>query len=59
MVKEVFFGHAEVEVEEVEELPFHQVDLCQAEAKAVITLHARISGPVLVLWARIVEVLGG
>ncbi len=58
MMEEVFFCHAEVEVEEVEELSFHKVDLGQAEAKPVMPLHTGISGPVLVLRTRIVQVLG-
>lgn len=59
MVEEIFLRHAEVEVEEVEQLSFHEVDLDQTKAKAVVTLDAGVSGPVLVLGTRVVDILGG
>jgi hypothetical protein len=58
VVEEIFLSHSQVEVEEEKELSFHQVDFCQAEAKALITLHACIPGPVLVLWARVIQIFG-
>lgn len=59
VVEEVFLRHAEVEVEKVEELSFHEVDLGQAKAKAIKTLDAGVSGPMLVLWTRVVKILSG
>ena len=56
---EVLRGDAEVPVEEEEELLFHQVDLGEGEAEAVVSSHGGVSGPVFVLGGGVVEVLRG
>lgn len=58
VVEEIHFCHPELEVEEIQKLPFHQVNFCQTEAKAVITLDTGVSGPVFILGTRIVQVFG-
>lgn len=50
---------AEVPVEEEEELLLHEVDLGDGEAEVVVAAHSAVASPVLVLWGRVVEVLGG
>lgn len=57
--EEIFFGDAEIPVQKEEELAFHEIDLGKGEAKSFIALHYGVSGPMLVLRARVVEVLGG
>lgn len=57
MMKEIFLCDAKIEVEEVEQLPFHQIDFCKAKAKTIITLHVCVSCPVLVFRTGIVQIL--
>ena len=57
MGEEVLVGDLEIPVKEEEELPFHQVDLRHRKSKAFITPDATISGPMLVLRTRVVQVL--
>lgn len=58
MIQEIKFCDPCVPVEQEQQLAFHQVDLCQSKTKPIVALDRRISSPVLVLRARIVEVLG-
>lgn len=57
MVEEVLLRYSGVKVQEVEELPLHQVHLCQTEPEAIESLHRSVSCPMLVLWARVVQIL--
>jgi hypothetical protein len=56
--EEVFFGDPSVKVEQEEQLSLHQVDLSQSEAEAFVSLYTCVSGPMFVLGARVVQVLG-
>lgn len=56
--EEVFFADSSVEIEQEQQLPLHQIDLSQGETKALTSLHRCVSGPMLVLGARIVQALG-
>ena len=57
MEEEILLGNSGVEVQQVQHLPFHQVDLSQAKTKSFETFDRGISCPVLVLGAGIIEVL--
>lgn len=57
MEVEIVLGHPEIPIEKAEELFFHEIDFGQIEAEAIVTLHAGITRPVLVLWRRIVQIL--
>lgn len=52
IVDNLLLGDGEVVVEEEEELLLHKVYLLLGE-------HLRVAAPMLVLWGRVVEVLGG
>lgn len=51
MDEKLLLGNPEIVVEEVQELLLHEVDFGEGE-------EGRVSLPVLVLWRRVVEVLG-
>lgn len=57
--EQVLLGDAQVPIQQEEELAFHEVDLGEGEAEVVEPLHCGVTGPVFVLGARVVEVLGG
>lgn len=57
MNKQILFRDPGIKVEQVEHLTFHQVDLCQTKSKALEPLDRGVPRPVLVLGARVVEVL--
>lgn len=57
MLQQVLLGHPSVEVQEIQELPLHQIHLGQSESKAIESLDRCISCPMFVLRARIVQVL--
>jgi len=58
MEVEVFRSDSQVPVEEVEKLLLHEVDFSDGEAKVGEVANGCVTSPVLVLWRRVVEVLG-
>jgi len=59
MIKQILLRDPDVEVEEVQELSLHQVDLCQPKSEPIASFHARVSCPVLVLGARVIQIFRG
>ena len=58
MVIKIFGHNPQVPVEKVEQLLFHEVDFGDGEAKVLVTSYGGVACPVLILWRRVVEVLG-
>jgi hypothetical protein len=59
VLEEILFLDAEIPVEQEEELAFHEVDFGKGEAEAFEAFDDGVAGPMLVLGAGVVEVLGG
>lgn len=57
--QEVLLRDTSLPVQEEEQLTLHQIHLGQGEPKSFPSLHGSVPSPVLVLWARVVQVLGG
>jgi hypothetical protein len=57
--QKVLLGDTSLPIQQEEQLTFHQVDLGQREAKSFESLHSGVPSPVLVLGARVIQVLGG
>src|ERR1700712_4063269 len=55
---EIFWSDSQVPVEEVEQLLLHEVDFGDGKAKVGEVANGCVASPVLVLWRRVVEVLG-
>lgn len=58
MVVKILGVDAEVPVEEKQKLLLHEVDLSNGETEVVVAAYSAVASPVLVLWGRVVEVLG-
>ena len=57
VVEQILLSHTSVEVEQVQQLSLHQVDLRQAESESFETFDGSVSCPMLVLRAGVVQVL--
>ena len=57
VVEKILLAHSAVPVQQVQQLSFHQVDLSQRKAEAIITFHACVSSPMLVLRTRVIQIL--
>lgn len=57
--QKVLLRDTSLPIQQEEQLTFHQVDLGQREAKSFESLHSGVTSPVLVLGARVIQVLGG